>query len=306
MPEEPRSGLPPHVTLPLLTLVTEQSLDQDYAHVAAQRAESGAPAGGGSWPRVLVVLVVFGLLVGTAAAQTSRNAEADETSRAALIAQIDARRDTQARVQDRIGRLRATTTLLEQRVTDLAQQQAEVDAELAGLRTETGYGSSVGPGIRVRVDDPPDAPVDEGVRDSDLAMLTDALWGVGAEAISVNGQRLTVRSAFRNVGPAVHVNGVPLSPPYLLDAIGDPRSLQSDFVDSPRGQEFRTLADTFGFVFEMDNRESLALPAAVLRPLRWAVRDYEVDNEPARPEDGQTNDGQTDDSQSDNGQTGNG
>ena len=38
------------------------------------------------------------------------------------------------------------------------------------------------------------------MRDTDLALLVDALWGVGAEAISVNGQRLTVLSAFRNVG----------------------------------------------------------------------------------------------------------
>jgi uncharacterized protein YlxW (UPF0749 family) len=284
--------LPEHVTLPLLTLVTEQSLDQDYAHVAARRGttQAGPTERRSSLITVIGVLVVFGLLVGTAAAQNSRNAEVDETSRAALIEQIASRREAQARVQDRIGRLLAGNALLEQRVAESGQLQADTDAELAGLQTETGYGSTVGPGIRVRVADPPDAAPQDAVRDSDLAMLADALWGVGAEAISVNGQRLTVRSGFRNVGPAIHVNGVPLSPPYILDAIGDPRSLQSDFVDSARGQEFRTLADTFGFGFEMDNRESLVLPAATRPDLRWAVRGSEVDNEPARPEGGSDDD----------------
>ncbi len=283
-----REDLPEHVTMPLLTLITQQALDQDYAAVAAQRG-GGAQDPAARRRSILVVVAVltlFGVLVGTAAAQTSRNSEADETSRAALIHELEQRRAAETRVQNRIGRIRANTILLARQAADLAEQQQQVDAELALLETETGHGVSVGPGIRVSVDNPADAVPNEAVRDTDLALLADALWGVGAEAISVNGQRLTVRSAFRNVGPAVHVNGMPLSPPYLLDVIGDPRSLQADLADSPRGQEFRTLADTYGFVVEMNNEDSLVLPAAALRPLRWVVRSG-VDNEPARPDDGE-------------------
>src|SRR3546814_8794361 len=41
MPDRPR--LPEHVTLPLLTLVTAQSLDGDYRHVADRKRANGEP-----------------------------------------------------------------------------------------------------------------------------------------------------------------------------------------------------------------------------------------------------------------------
>ena len=238
MPDDPQPDLPDHVTLPLLSLVTQQSLDQDYAQAAARREPQGGPRrhGKGSWVAVIGVLAVFGLLVSTAAAQETRNAAVDETSRSALIGQIDARREALARTQDKIGRVRAANALLEQRVEHTSEEAGAADAELLRLQTRSGFGPARGPGVRVVVDSAPDGLESEAVRDSDLALLVDALWGVGAEAIAVNGQRLTVLSAFRNVGAAIHVNGVPLSPPYVLEAIGDPRALQSDLVDSQRGR----------------------------------------------------------------------
>jgi uncharacterized protein YlxW (UPF0749 family) len=279
--------LPDHVTVPLLTRVTAQSLDQDYAQAAARRGAAGStpPPRRRSIVTLVAVLALFGLLVGLAAAQRSRNAATDETSRAALIEQIETRREVQARTQDRIGRLRANNTLLEARVSKAEARERATTAELARLQTVTGYGSSVGPGVRLTVDDAPTNAPGEAVRDSDLALLADALWGVGAEAISVNGQRLTVRSGFRNVGAAVHVNGIPLSPPYVLDSIGDPRSMQSDLVDSPRGQDFLALVDTFGFEFDMTNRDSLTLPGATLRALRWAQSEAGVDNKVGQADD---------------------
>ena len=56
--------------------------------------------------------------------------------------------------------------------------------------------------LRITVDDAPDGDVTQQVRDSDLAILVDGLWNAGAEAISVNGKRLTNLTAFDNVGPA--------------------------------------------------------------------------------------------------------
>ena len=54
------------------------------------------------------------------------------------------------------------------------------------------------------------------------------LWTAGAEAISINGQRLTVLTAIRNGGPVINVNSRPLAPPYTVQAIGDPRTLLAD------------------------------------------------------------------------------
>lgn len=290
MPDQPPVELPAHVTTPLLTLVTEGSLDQDYTHVAQRRASSEPTSRHpvGTAGAVLLVLALFGLLVSTAAGQSSRNAGVDETSRAALIAQIEARRESLSRTQDRIGRLRADTTLLEQRREALAEDETLVRTQLEGVRTRTGYGAAQGPGVRVQLADSPSGVESGVVRDSDLALLVDALWGAGAEGIAVDGHRLTALSAFRNVGPAVHVNGVPLTPPYVVEAIGDPRTLQSDLVEGARGQEFLTLADAYGFEFDMANQDLIVLPAATLRALRSAlVLEGDNDSGPSASADGE-------------------
>lgn len=284
-PEQPQR-LPDHVTMPLLTLITTQSLDSDYAHAAARRGGSNQPRSRKGPGAVLAVLALFGILVATAAAQTSRDAAVDQTNRAALISQLEARRAALADVQERIGRLHGANAVTEDRLTELAQQEQAVRADLRRLATRTGYGSATGPGIKVVVSDSTSGLPDDTVRDSDLALLADALWGVGAEAIAVNGQRLTVRSGFRNVGPAVHVNGVPLSPPYVFDVIGDPRQLQASLVESAQGQQFQALVDTYDFGFEMTNADSLDLPAAPMRSLRWAARAGTGDNEPDRQDSG--------------------
>src|SRR4051794_20707584 len=89
----PAQPLPPHVTEPLLALITQRSLDADYEHVALRRAASPTPAHGPPDRRVprhtaAIVLVVFGLLVTVAAVQTSHNASVDQSSRTSLIDQI--------------------------------------------------------------------------------------------------------------------------------------------------------------------------------------------------------------------------
>ncbi len=282
----PYDLLPAHVTMPLLDRIQQQSLDQDYVHVADRRAqgEERPPPSRATRAAALVALALFGLLVATAAVQETRSAPIAATNRAQLIDQIDQRRESLARIQDRIGKQQARITVLQRESADLGEREAAADARLARLQGRTGYGAVRGPGVRVTVDDSPSGVPEEAVRDTDLADLVNALWAVGAEAISVNGERLTVLSAIRNVDVAIHVNGRPLSPPYVVEAIGDPRTLQSDLVNSPRGQHFFALADALGLQYTMTNQGSMVLPGAsspVLRALAGVGGDA-VDNESSR------------------------
>ena len=95
----PERELPAHVTTPLLQLMAQRALDADYAHVAARRTAGGAPAGSARPRRTAAaVLAVFGVLVATAAVQTSRNSAVSEAGRETLIGQIQERRTTLAKV----------------------------------------------------------------------------------------------------------------------------------------------------------------------------------------------------------------
>ena len=280
MADQQHGPLPAYVTMPLLARVTRQSLDQDYVDAAQRRADAPdspavrrAAVGG-----MLGVVTVFGLLLSTAAVQESRTPEVQASSRASLISQIEKRRDQLTDYQDRLGGLEAGIDTLERRTTDLADAEGAATARLERLLTRTGFGPVRGPGVQIVVDDSPSGVATEVVRDTDLAQLVDALWSVGAEAIAVNEQRLTVLSSIRNVGTAVHVNGVPLAPPYVVEAIGNPDTMPADLATSPRGAAFFGLADALTLVYSIRGQSELALPAAPLRPLRWADETGAVEN----------------------------
>jgi uncharacterized protein YlxW (UPF0749 family) len=179
----------PDQTMPLLTLITQRSLDADYEHVAARKRAAGEDP---SESRVTLrtaalVLLAFGLLVTVAAVQTSRNASDDEASRASLIEQINLRRDSVDDLQQQLSRERRDQLALQRAVTKAQTEAQAAQARVGRVAARTGFAPVTGPGIQATVDSAPGSDNNQLVRDSDLALLTDALWASGAEAISVNG-----------------------------------------------------------------------------------------------------------------------
>lgn len=255
---------PEHVTVPLLSLITQRSLDADYEHVAARRRASGRTASAHPVPRrtAAVVLLAFGLLVTVAAVQTSRNASASDAGRASLIDQITVRRQAVDDLQKTLGEQETRVLGLQAKINDLSTQQRADQAQLQRLRARTGFGPVRGPGIQVTLNSAPDSADNDLVRDSDLTLLADALWAAGAEAISVNGQRLNAVGAFRNVGIQVLLNSRPINPPYLFDVVGDPDTLPADLLSSQIGEKWYTLKDSLGFRFDVRDGGTMSLPAA--------------------------------------------
>ncbi|ABL82220.1 MULTISPECIES: DUF881 domain-containing protein [unclassified Nocardioides] len=276
MPDS-RTTTADRVSTPLLTLITQQSLDEDYRHVAERRAEQGStPTGRRRLGTATVVVAVFGLLVTVAAVQNSQRAGVQSASRASLIANIDRGRADLAALQERIVDLRELDVSLQDNLDDVTAAAQGAQARVQRLGAVTGFGAVTGPGVRVTVDDGDHFTV----RDRDLRPLVDGLWNAGAEAISINGQRLTARTPIRNSGAAIHVNFRPLSPPYVVLAIGDPRTLQADLMETTSGLTFRDTAAQLGFPWNMDNVDRLSLPAAPQRliQLDWAVEGTAKEN----------------------------
>lgn len=270
---------PPEQTTPLLTLITQRSLDADYEHVAARKRAAGEDPTERRVPRRTagVVLLAFGLLVTVAAVQTSRNASADEASRSSLIDQIDLRREGVADLQKQLATLQSDQLALQRTLTRTQTQTQAAQARLSRIGGRTGFAPVTGPGIQVTVDSAPESDNDHLVRDSDLALLTDALWAAGAEAISVNGERLTVLSAFRNVGLGVLVNSRPVTPPYVFDVVGNPDTLAANLLSSTAGARWYALKNSLGFSFDVRNAANLALPAGEQPRLR-SVRQAKTEN----------------------------
>ncbi len=291
-PDDP--DLPSRVTMPLLSLIAHQALEEDYVTAGHRRQERrpGDDDAGPGRPRsrwlVVAVVAAFGLLIATAAVQTSRDAPARDASRASLISRIDQQRALVATQQDQISRLRRVGAGAEQTLTDMVQRVGAVEVEQRALQSLTGVGRVSGDGVRVSLSATPGAGTNAQIRDEDLALLVNALWSAGAEAIALNGQRLTAVTAIRASGRAVEVNEVGIAPPYTIAAIGDQATLQADFYQSSSGLAFDQLARDYAFVFDLQNVDGLTLPSAParveqLRSARTAPGSERDDIEEAAP-----------------------
>lgn len=271
MAAEQKTDVPDQVLMPLLDYVTAHSMDEDYAHVARRAEEDGG--GGRQSPlrpglAALVVMGLFGVLVTTAAVQTARNADDESSSRESLITQINARSAQVDARRERVTNLRAEIESLQSTFLDTTARGRALSARLDRLGGLTGAVSVTGPGVKVVVDDAPDAVSDvERVLDKDLQKLVNALWASGAEAISINGQRLTALSAIRTAGSAITVNFVSLSRPYTVLAVGDPDTMPARFVETEHGQDWLDLRSVNRLQFAMTEEPSLRLPAAPARRL---------------------------------------
>ncbi len=268
-----RARLPHHVTTPLLTLITERALDEDYAHAAARRGAVGgvAPNRSRIWTTCAVV-ASFGALATVVALEASRDADIQELGRAALIEQIESNRADVAGLQSEIQTLTDARLAVGNTNSTLSAQSAELESRLRRLEVRTGYTAVTGPGVRIQVASAPGADPNDEIRDEDLALLVDGLWTAGAEAIAIDDQRVVALGGIRNTDRAIHVNGRPLTAPYVVEAIGNPATLQARLLESSAGLEWLSVADGLGFDYVPQNVEDLRLPSATLRALRHAAQ----------------------------------
>ncbi|MDN5600654.1 MAG: DUF881 domain-containing protein, partial [Brachybacterium sp.] len=109
------------------------------------------------------------------------------------------------------------------------------------------------------------------VTDGDLQLAVNGLWAAGAEAISVNGQRIGPTTAIRTAGSAVLVDFRPLSPPYRITALGDAEALRTTFEESEAGEYLQEISTRFGIRRSWEEAEDLSVPARSSGTLREAA-----------------------------------
>lgn len=139
--------------------------------------------------------------------------------------------------------------------------------ELNRVKLWAGLLPVKGPGIVVTLDDSKkkiktgENPENYIIHDYDLREIVNELWTSGAEAIAINNQRIVVSSEIRCVGTTVLVNGVRLSPPYTVKAIGDADSL-INALTMPGGiiSALNYLSKEFGIIIKIDKKDIIELP----------------------------------------------
>jgi uncharacterized protein YlxW (UPF0749 family) len=130
-----------------------------------------------------------------------------------------------------------------------------------------GLTAVTGPGVTVILDDAPATVAANGiepdllvVHQQDIQAVVNALWSGGAEAMTIQEQRVISTTAVKCVGNTVVLHGIPYAPPYRIRAIGDQKRLHAALASSEPIQIYQQYVAAYGLVFREKSEERLELP----------------------------------------------
>lgn len=249
----------------VLKQVMAQPVDPDYAIVAAR----GQAPSRGRW-MLLVTLIALGALLAVAAMQNSRTAPVQANERTELITRVRAAEARQDELQNQAATLDAEIRQRRESQLDRTEEDRALRDELAALEIQSGAIAVKGPGVVVVVDDATGDEANGRVVDIDLQQLVNGLRMAGAEAVAINGHRLSSVTAIRGAGDAITVDYRSLTRPYRVEAIGDPLTMQSRYVESAGGRWWATLHQTYGLRHDVSTSRELELAGDPGQDLRHA------------------------------------
>jgi uncharacterized protein YlxW (UPF0749 family) len=181
------------------------------------------------------------------------------------------------RIEDltlRVKQLSSENQQLKEKLSALASSDDGHSASIHdGLMLASGQTAVKGPGVIVTLDDSKkmvknDDPNLYLIHDEDMLKVINELRAAGAEAISINGQRLTGNSEIRCAGPTISVNNVRSAPPFEIRAIGSSRDLLAAI--NMRGGVADTLK-VWGITVNAQESKEILIPAyKAASPFKYA------------------------------------
>jgi uncharacterized protein YlxW (UPF0749 family) len=174
----------------------------------------------------------------------------------------------QAQLKRDLGDARARLDGLQAADSQEKEQLADVTNALAAERVGAGAVALEGPGVIATFNDSTDAavpanedPANYILHDYNLRDVLNTLWAAGAEAISMNGERILSNTPLYCVGTTVIANATRLSPPYEVHAIGNPEALEAGLRNSPQMRQFNERAQIYDLPITIQQAAKVPIPA---------------------------------------------
>lgn len=205
---------------------------------------------------VVGFLVVAGLWAGREAAVAQ-----DETKEE-LIALIAERQEHAEALSEELDQLRAEVDEAE---SSLVAGLPALSDDLAEAEAAAGLAAVRGPGLEVTLTDGgepcPSQPADCRIQDVDLQLAVNTLFDVGAEAVAVDGERVTATTSVRGAGQLILVNHRVLTSPYEIVAVGEAQAMRDGFAASTLARDFSAWEDDYGLGLSVDAVDEVVVPA---------------------------------------------
>ena len=217
----------------------------------------------------VVVFVVAGVLFVTSAlASGGLDLRASSvTDLDTVVRQQGQRTDS---LQEQVADLNREVDRLGDSVEDA--QVTSVQRQVDELRGPAGFEKVHGPALTVVLSDAPEEAIDRAVdngevtadqlvvHQQDIQAVVNALWSGGAEAMTLQKQRVVSTTGIKCVGNTVVLHGVPYAPPYEITAIGDVASLQLSLDASDYVAGYRSYVDTYDLGYEVKTHDDVTMP----------------------------------------------
>lgn len=213
--------------------------------------------------------IILGVFLVAQWQSPSTDTSNDSTSRDAVIHRtIDRLEAEQAQLKKQIADLRAQTNAEQQRISRSQSASDNLGKALVTQRTLAGTVPVQGQGIEILLDDsnaqqilPSDDPDNYIVHEYQIRDIVNLLWGAGASAISVNGERFVNSTSVYCVGSTILINDTRTSPPYHILAVGNVPGMQRAFDDGNSLRDLKARSQIYGVVLKVVKTGLITVPA---------------------------------------------
>lgn len=227
-------------------------------------------------------LTLCGILFGVSAAQSDGEDLRGGTTDLASIVEGESARTSA--LTDEVAHLTAEVETLSTGLGD--RSVARVQRRIRTLSDPAGLTPVTGQGVQVTLEDasfevrqaaleadPTADPNDFVVHQQDIQAVANAMWRGGAEAITIQGQRLVSTTGIKCEGNSVTLHGVPYAPPYVIVGVGDTTRMFGELAADPILEEYRRYAAApgGGVTWDVEFLGEVTAPAYEgLLDLSWA------------------------------------
>lgn len=214
------------------------------------------------WSTVLVCLVI-GLMI-SVSSLNARGYDLRPGRNTELVGLVRDRSRYNAELTRQVDALRADVDAL----SAAAAGEPDLRDRLTEAGKTAGLDRLAGPGITVTLTDAPASVQPQGVDDDllvvhqqDIQAVVNVLWASGAEAMTIQGQRVISTTGIKCVGNSVVLHGTPYAPPYVISAIGDPDRMATALADSRYLQIYRQYAEAYRLGYNQKREVELIAPS---------------------------------------------
>ena len=221
-----------------------------------------------SWQITLgVALLALGFLIAAQLAAEGPRVRYTSQERAPLVETAIELQRQHDQLRDQIAALRKQIVTLEEQGQGTTELVRALNRQLEEARIAAGLIPLTGTGLVLQLNDS-SLPVPEGADEAeylvtarDIRTVIAELWLAGAEAISVNGERVTVSTGVLDIGHTILINSAYLSPPYQVSAIGPTDMLEQLGVSEGWRDFIQTRRGGFGLDIAFAEPQAVDLPA---------------------------------------------